>query len=118
MKIAIRKNFHDMSQGPPKPVLKKPLRELKNHFCFRFLWIPRTPERANWKQLVFLPSKNLYMQCEFDKKSLLASVCELTPKKETDIRPEGGKGCAYCACDTDTNFVFLPVLFAVGTSSM
>jgi hypothetical protein len=52
------KNFHNMFQGPPNPgfmkekvqkrnFLKKPSRELKNHFCFRFLWIPRTPERVN-----------------------------------------------------------------------
>ena len=48
MKMTIRKNFHNMSQGPPNPgfmhekvqkgdFLKKPSRELKNYFCFRFL---------------------------------------------------------------------------------
>ena len=59
-----------MSQGPPNPgfmqekvqkgdFLKKPSRELKNYFCFRFLSIPQTPGR-----LVFLLSKKLYRQCE------------------------------------------------------
>jgi hypothetical protein len=58
MKMTIRKNFHKMSQGPPNPgfmqkkvqkgdFLKKPSRKLKNYFCFRFLWIPRTPGRVN-----------------------------------------------------------------------
>jgi hypothetical protein len=48
MKMAIRQNFHNTSQGPPNPgfteekvqkedFLKKPSRELKNYFCFRFL---------------------------------------------------------------------------------
>ena len=64
MKMAIRKNIHNLSQGPPNQrfmqenvqkddFLKKPLRELKNYFCFRFLWIPETPGRVNWKRLVF-----------------------------------------------------------------
>jgi hypothetical protein len=58
MKMAIRKKFHNMSQGPPNPgftqekvqkgdFLKKPSRELKNYFCFRFLGIPPTPGRVN-----------------------------------------------------------------------
>ena len=48
MKIAIRKNIHNLSQGLPNQgflqekvqkgdFLKKPLQELKNYFCFRFL---------------------------------------------------------------------------------
>jgi hypothetical protein len=52
------KKFHNMSQGPPNPgfmqekvqkghFLKKPSRELKNYFCFRFLSIPQTPGRVN-----------------------------------------------------------------------
>ena len=74
MKMTIRKNFHNMSQGPPNPgfmqekvqkgdFLKKPSRKLKNYFCFRFLWIPQTPGRVNQKWLVFLPSKYLDRQC-------------------------------------------------------
>ena len=58
MKMSIRKIFHNMSQGPPNSgfmqekvqkgdFLKKGSRELKNYFCFRFLWIPRTPGRVN-----------------------------------------------------------------------
>ena len=58
MKMAIRKNIHNMPQGPSNPgfmqekvqkwdFLKKPSRELKNYFCFRFLWIPWTPGRVN-----------------------------------------------------------------------
>ena len=43
--------------------LKKPSQEMKNYFCFRIVWIPQTPGRVNFKQLVFLPSKNLYRQC-------------------------------------------------------
>ena len=48
MKMAIRNFFRIMTQGPPNPgfmqekvqkgdFLKKPSRELKNYFCFRFL---------------------------------------------------------------------------------
>ena len=48
VKETIRKNIHNMSQGPPNPgfmqenvqkgdFLKKSSRELKNYFCFRFL---------------------------------------------------------------------------------
>jgi hypothetical protein len=51
--MTIGKNFHYMSQGPPNSgftqekvqkgdFLKKPSRELKNYFCFRFLLIPQT----------------------------------------------------------------------------
>ena len=58
MKMAINKNFHNMSQGSPNlgfmhekvqkgDFLKKTSRKLKNYSCFRFLWIPRTPERVN-----------------------------------------------------------------------
>ena len=74
MKMPIRKNIHNMSQGPPNPgfmqekvqkgdFLKKPSRELKFFCCFRFLWISRRPGTLNWKRLVFLPSKNRYNQC-------------------------------------------------------
>ena len=63
-----------MSQGPPNPgfmqkkvqkgdFLKKPSRELKNYFFFRFLWISWRPGTLNWKRLVFLLSKILYKQC-------------------------------------------------------
>ena len=52
MKMGIRKNIHNLSQGPPNPgfmqekvqkgdFLKKPSRKLKNIFCFRFEWIPQ-----------------------------------------------------------------------------
>ena len=48
MKMAIRKSICNLSQGPPNQgfiqenvqkgdFLKKPSRELKNYFCFRFL---------------------------------------------------------------------------------
>ena len=48
MQMAIRKIFHNMSQGPPNPgfkqekvqkgdFLKKGLQELKNYFRLRFL---------------------------------------------------------------------------------
>jgi hypothetical protein len=58
MKMAIKKNIHNMSQGPPNPgfiqekvqkgdFLKKPLQELKNCFCFRMVSIPPTPGRVN-----------------------------------------------------------------------
>ena len=54
MKMAIGKFFHIMTQGPSNPgfmqekvqkgdFLKKPSLELKNYFCFRFLWIPWRP---------------------------------------------------------------------------
>ena len=95
-------------------------------FFLEHKWVKKTQEM--WQQLITLLWRytlwwrffSIFWQFfwQFDKRSLHVSVCELTPKKETDIKPEGGKGCAYCACDTDTNFVFLPVLFAVGTSSM
>jgi hypothetical protein len=53
-----KKNIQNMSQGLPNQGLiqekvqkgnfsKKPLRELKNYFCFRFLRIPRTTGRVN-----------------------------------------------------------------------
>ena len=58
MKMAIRKNIPNMSQGPLNlgfmqekvqkgDFLKKPSRELKNYFCFRIVWIPWTPGRVN-----------------------------------------------------------------------
>ena len=48
MKMAIRKNIHNMSQGLPNPgfmqekvqkgdFLKKPSQELKNYICFRIV---------------------------------------------------------------------------------
>jgi hypothetical protein len=48
MKMAIRKNIHNLSQGPPNPgfmqkkvqkgdFLKKDSRELKKKICYRFL---------------------------------------------------------------------------------
>ena len=33
--------------------LKKPSRELKNYFCFRFLWIPRRPGTLNSERVFF-----------------------------------------------------------------
>ena len=58
MKMPIRKNIHNMSQGPPNPgfmqekvqkgdFLKKPSRELKTFCWFRFLWISRRPGTLN-----------------------------------------------------------------------
>ena len=44
--------------------LKKPSRDLKNYFCFGWVWIPQTPGRVNWKWLVFLPPKSMYRQCD------------------------------------------------------
>ena len=63
-----------MPQGPPNPgfmqekvqkgdFLKKPSWELKFFCCFRFLWISQRPGTLNWKWLVFLVSKILYMKC-------------------------------------------------------
>ena len=54
MKMAIRKFFRIMPQGPPNPgfmqekvqkgdFLKKPSGKLKFFFCFRFEWIPWRP---------------------------------------------------------------------------
>ena len=74
MKMTIRKNIYNMSQGLPNPrfmqekvqkgdFLKKGSRELKKNSCFRFLWIPRRPGTLNKKQVFFWPSKNLYRQC-------------------------------------------------------
>ena len=74
MKMAIRKFFHNLSQGPPNPgfmqekvqkgdFLKKDSRELFFFSCFRFLWISRRPGTLNWERVVFLPSKNLYRKC-------------------------------------------------------
>ena len=74
MKMAIRKFFHNLSQGPPNPGFmqekvqkgnfqKKDSRQLKNFSCFRFLWISQRPGMVNWEWVVFLPSKNLYRKC-------------------------------------------------------
>ena len=74
MKMAIRKNFHNLSQGPPNPgfmqekvqkgdFLKKDSRELKFFSCFRFLWISRRSGTLNWERVVFLLSKIIYRKC-------------------------------------------------------
>ena len=58
MKMAIRKFFCIMTQGPPNPgfmqgkvqkgdFLKKPSRKLKFFFSFRFEWIPQRPGTLN-----------------------------------------------------------------------
>ena len=76
MKMPIRKNIHNMSQGPPNPgfmqekvqkgdFLKKPSRELKFFCCFRCLWISRRPGTLNWEGVFFWLSKNLYKQCVY-----------------------------------------------------
>ena len=69
-----KKNFFcNMSQDPPNPgfmqekvqkgdFLKKPSREFKNYFCFRFLWISQRPGTLNWERVFFWLSKNLYKQ--------------------------------------------------------
>ena len=75
MKMGIRKNIHNLSQGPPNPgfiqekvqkgdFLKKDSRELKNFSCFRFLWISQRPGTLNWERVVFLPSKTRYRKCD------------------------------------------------------
>ena len=62
--MVISKNIHNLSQGPPNPgfmqkkvqkgdFLKKPSQELKNYFCFRFLWISQRPEMLNWERVFF-----------------------------------------------------------------
>ena len=74
MKIGIRKNILNLSQGLPNPgfiqekvqkanFLKKDWRELLFFSWFRFLWISWRPGKLNWEQVVFLPSKNLYRKC-------------------------------------------------------
>ena len=74
MKMAIRKFFHNLSQGPPNPgfmqekvqkvdFLIKDSRELKFLFCFRFLWISWRPGMLNWERVFFWWSKILYSQC-------------------------------------------------------
>ena len=83
MKMATRKNIHNLSQGPPNPgfmqekvqkgdFLKKDSRELKFFSCFRFLWISRRPGTQNWERVVFLPSKNLCRKCEKLKQASLS----------------------------------------------
>ena len=111
MKMATRKNFHNLSQGQPNPGImqekvqkgdfpKKDSRELKKKSCFRFLWIYRRPQTLNWERLVFLPSKNLYRKC-----GLSRTVCEARLIKAQDEYKEvkarllecqsgyGGKNC-------------------------
>ena len=74
MKIGIRKNILNLSQGLPNPgfiqekvqkanFLKKDWRELLFFSWFRVLWISWRPGKLNWEQVVFLPSKNLYRKC-------------------------------------------------------
>ena len=74
-KMAIRKFFCNVSQGLPNPgfiqeklqkgdFLKKDSRDLKFFCCFRFLWISWRPGMQNWKWVVFLLPKILYMKCE------------------------------------------------------
>ena len=78
MKMAIRKNIHNLSQGPPNPgfmqkkvqigdFLKKDSVELKIFVCFRFLWISQRPGTLNWERLFFWLSKNLHKQCVGEK---------------------------------------------------
>ena len=87
MKMAIRKFFCNMSQGLPNPgfmqekvqkgdFLKKPSRELIFFFCFRFLWISWRPGMQNWKRVVFLLPKILYMKCD---RSFNNSVDQILP---------------------------------------
>ena len=74
MNMPLRKNIHNLPQGPPNPglmqekvqkgdFLKKPSWQLKFFCCFRFLWISRRLGKLNWKRLVFLLSKILYKKC-------------------------------------------------------
>ena len=62
--MPLRKNIHNMHQGPPNPgfmqekvqkrdFLKKPLWELNFFCCFRFLSISRRLGMLNWKRLLF-----------------------------------------------------------------
>ena len=78
MKMATRKNIHNLSQGPPNPgfmqekvqkgdFLKKDSRELKIFSCFRFLWISRRSGTLNWERVVFLLSKIIYRKCELQQ---------------------------------------------------
>ena len=74
MKVPIRKNIHNMSQGPPNPgfmqekvqkgdFLKKPSQELKKFWLFQ---VPMNLSKAwNTKLEVasFLLSKIVYKQC-------------------------------------------------------
>ena len=75
MKMATRKNIHDLSKGPPNPgfiqekvqkgdFLKKDSRELIFFSCFRFLWISQRSGTLNWERVVFLLSKIIYRKCE------------------------------------------------------
>ena len=88
-----KKKYHNMPQGPPntgymeKKVQKRdfekkwPLRELKDYFHFRCLWIPWTHGRVNYKRLVFLPSKNLYRQCLLPNCALVKiGLCNLSSR--------------------------------------
>ena len=83
MNMPLRKNIHNLPQGPPNPglmqekvqkgdFLKKPSWQLKFFCCFRFLWISRRLGKLNWKRLVFLLSKILYKKCVTD---VSATVC-------------------------------------------
>ena len=75
MRMAIRKNIHNLSQGWPNPgfmqekvhkgdFLKKDSGELIFVlFCFRFLWSPRAWNARLGVGIFFWLSKNLYSQC-------------------------------------------------------
>ena len=80
MRMAIRKNIHNLSQGQPNPgfmqekvqkgdFLKKELRELKLLFCYRFIWISQRPGKPNWEQVFFWLSKT----CTSSVRCLLCS---------------------------------------------
>ena len=95
--MGIRKNIHNLSQGPPNPgfmqekvqkgdFLKKDSRESNFFSCFRFLWISWRPGTLNWEQVFFWLSKNQYSQYEYicfavqpDKKSYFASMVNHVP---------------------------------------
>ena len=65
MKMARRKNIHNLSQGPPNPGFMQKKVELKNFGCFRFRWIFRRPGKLNWERVFFWLSKNLYKQYDY-----------------------------------------------------
>ena len=88
--------------------LKKTSRELKNHFCFRFLWIPWTPERVNWKRLVFYPYLGnltthtaIILQCNTTKTTYFALVfLHMSTGIERGIR-----GMMYCYANL-TSYIY------------
>ena len=85
MKMGIRNNTHNLSQGPPNPgfmsekvlkgdFLKKDSRELIFFSCFKLLWISRRSGTLDWVRLVFLPSKNQYKKCAYYTRIFSKSV--------------------------------------------